>query len=530
MSDASILSDTDRTTGRDALRKNIQAALALSGAIRSTLGPRGLDKSLIDSSGRTLTTNDGVTVLETAKVEHPVAKMLINASSVQDKIARDGTTSTVLISAEMLNNAWHLVTQGVHPSMIARGYRMAEEYCRDELLSFTLEATKKDRLIATQTSLAGKGHEAMRMHLARLSVEAAEIIVEDQSGTIIADPTRVKVLSQSGGAITDSQLVTGLVLAKKRILEAMPKKIGAGKILIINGGIERRAMASEMKLNVTSTGVLQSFRDKEMEILLQQVNHLQSIGVTLLACREGIDDDIRSALNDAGIQAFRRVARDDLDLLARGCGATLVHDVKHATIQDLGAFIESRNEMWNGVSHWIVETEEGGATFIARGSTIDVLGEVERCFGDALGVACQLIEEPLLLAGGGATQVALARKLRRHGETIPGREQLAIEAFADALEIIPRVLAENAGLDPINTLLEIVASQSNASDDCSHHFGLNVNTRNSRNMVDDGILEPLRITRQAISGATEAAVSILRIDDVLWAKADAVIPDMPEMN
>ncbi|MBT5254292.1 MAG: thermosome subunit, partial [Euryarchaeota archaeon] len=297
MSDASILSDTDRTTGRDALRKNIQAALALSGAIRSTLGPRGLDKLLIDSSGRTLTTNDGVTVLETAKVEHPVAKMLINASSVQDKIARDGTTSTVLISAEMLNNAWHLVTQGVHPSMIARGYRMAEEYCRDELLSFTLEATKKDRLIATQTSLAGKGHEAMRMHLARLSVEAAEIIVEDQSGTIIADPTRVKVLSQSGGAITDSQLVTGLVLAKKRILEAMPKKIGAGKILIINGGIERRAMASEMKLNVTSTGVLQSFRDKEMEILLQQVNHLQSIGVTLLACREGIDDDIRSALN-----------------------------------------------------------------------------------------------------------------------------------------------------------------------------------------------------------------------------------------
>ena len=526
MSDASILSDTDRTTGHDALRKNIQAALALSSAIRSTLGPRGLDKLLIDDSGQTLTTNDGVTVLETAKVEHPVAKMLINASSVQDKIARDGTTSTVLLSAEMLNNAWQLITQGVHPSMIARGYRMAEEFCRSELLSITIKAEKKDRLIATQTSLAGKGHEAMRMHLALLSVDAADIISEQQSGKIIADPTRVKVLSQSGGSITDSQLVTGLVLAKKRILEAMPKKIGAGKILIINGGIERRSMASEMKLNVTSTGVLQSFRDKEMEILLQQVKHLQSIGVTLLACREGIDDDIRFALNDAGIQAFRRVAREDLELLARGCGATLVHDVKHATVQDLGAFIESKNEMWNGVSHWIVETEEGGATFIARGSTTDVLGEVERCFGDALGVACQLIEEPLLLAGGGATQIALARKLRRHGETIPGREQLAIEAFADALEIIPRVLAENAGLDPINTLLEIVASQSNANGDCSHHFGLNVNTRNSSNMVDDGILEPLRITRQAISGATEAAVSILRIDDVLWAKTDAVMPEM----
>ena len=530
MSDASILSDTERTSGRDALRKNIQAALALSGAIRSTLGPRGLDKLLIDDTGRTLTTNDGVTVLETAKVEHPVAKMLINASSVQDKIARDGTTTTVLISAEMLNNAWHLVTQGVHPSMIARGYRMAEDFCRAELPTLTIDAAKEDLLVATKTALAGKSHEAMRIHLASLSVEAAEIIIETQSGITIADPTRVKVLSQSGGVVTDSHLVTGLVLAKKRILEAMPKKIGAGKVLLINGGIERRAMASEMKLNVTSPGVLQSFRDKEIEMLIQQVEHLQSLGVTLLACKEGIDDDIRSALNEAGIQAFRRVAKEDLDLLARGCGATLLYDVKRATASDLGAFIESRNEMWNGVAHWIVDTEEGGATFIARGSTIDVLGEVERCFADALGVACQLLEEPLLLAGGGATQVALARKLRRYAETIPGREQLAVEAFADALEIIPRVLAENAGLDPINTLLEVVASQSNASDDVSHHFGLDVNTRSPANMIENGILEPLRITRQAISGATEAAVSILRIDDVLWAKADATTPDLPEMD
>ncbi|NCG43314.1 MAG: hypothetical protein GWO84_07235 [Euryarchaeota archaeon] len=267
MSDASILSDTDRTTGRDALRKNIQAALALSGAIRSTLGPRGLDKLLIDDTGRTLTTNDGVTVLETAKVEHPVAKMLINASSVQDKIARDGTTTTVLISAEMLNNAWHLVTQGVHPSMIARGYRMAEDFCRTELPTFTIAAAKDDLLVATKTALAGKSHEAMRIHLSRLSVEAAEIIIETQSGVTIADPTRVKVLSQSGGVVTDSQLVTGLVLAKKRILEAMPKKIGAGKVLLMNGGIERRSMASEMKLNVTSPGILQSFRDKEIDLL-----------------------------------------------------------------------------------------------------------------------------------------------------------------------------------------------------------------------------------------------------------------------
>ncbi len=383
-------------------------------------------------------------------------------------------------------------------------------------------------MAAATTSLSGKIHRAMQEHLAGLAIEAANAVAEERSDGVLADPTRVKILTQTGGSMTDSSFITGLVLAKKRVTDRMPKSLASGKVALVDGGLERREMMSKVKLNVASTGVLETFRQQEKTMLLDQINHLVDLGVTLLACKEGIDDDVHAALTDAGIQAYRRVARSDLDLLARGTNATLNNDVKGLTASDLGVFITSRNERWNGVMHWIVETEEGGATFIAKGSTNETVGEVERCFADALGVACQLLEEPYLLAGGGATQIALARHLRRFAEGFAGREQLAIEAFADALEIIPRTLAQNAGLDPLDSLLQTVAKQSTHEGPHAHHIGLNIENKAPSNMVEDGIVEPLRITRQVLAGATEAALSVLRIDDVLWAKQDPSIPEMPE--
>ena len=528
MSEVPILKETTRSTGREALRNNITAAMALAGAVRSTLGPLGQDKLLIDDEGRTMVTNDGVTVLESAKVGHPVARMLINTSTTQDRIARDGTTSAVLLSAELLQNAWELVLQGVHPSAIARGYRMAEEACRQHFDHLVIEATSERQLQAATTSLSGKIHEAMQHHLAGLALEAAKAVLEERSSGPVADPTRVKILTQTGGSMTDSILVTGLVLAKKRATDAMPKHLQSGKIALVDGGLERRELMSNVKLNVTGAGVLEEFRQQEKAMLLEQVDHLVSLGVTLLACKEGIDDDLHSALGNAGIQAYRRVSRADLDLLARGTNATLNNNINGLNERDLGVFISSRNERWNGVMHWIVETEEGGATFIAKGSTNEAVGEVERCFADALGVACQLLEEPFLLAGGGATQIALARHLRRFAEGFAGREQLAIEAFADALEIIPRVLAQNAGLDPLDTLLQTVSKQSTNEEGHGHFIGMDVIEKQPANMVDNGIVEPLRITRQALAGATEAALSVLRIDDVLWAKQDPTIPELPD--
>ena len=528
MSEVPILKETTRSTGREALRNNITAAMALAGAVRSTLGPLGQDKLLIDDEGRTMVTNDGVTVLESAKVEHPVANMLINASTTQDRIARDGTTSAVLLSAELQQNAWELVLQGVHPSAIARGYRHAEEACRDHFDDLIIEANEEQMLAAATTSLSGKIHQAMQHHLAGLAVKAAKAVVEERPSGVLADPTRVKILTQTGGSMSDSSLVTGLVLAKQRVSDRMPKHLDSGKVALVDGGLERRELMSNVKLNVSNTGVLESFRQQEKTVLLQQIDHLVELGVTLLACKEGIDDDVHAALTRAGIQAYRRVSRADLDLLARGTNATLNNDVKGLTASDLGVFISSKNERWNGVMHWIVETEEGGATFIAKGSTNEVVGEVERCFADALGVACQLLEEPYLLPGGGATQIALARHLRRFAEGFAGREQLAVEAFADALEVIPRTLAQNAGLDPLDTLLQTVAKQTTHEGSDAHFIGLNVESKQPSNMVADGVVEPLRITRQVLAGATEAALSVLRIDDVLWAKQDPTVPELPD--
>lgn len=267
--------------------------------------------------------------------------------------------------------------------------------------------------------------------------------------------------------------------------------------------------------------MIDAFRKSESKSLLSQVENLVEIGCDLLVCKEGIDEEARQSLSNNGILTYRRVEKKDLDLLSRACGANLVPDAGRAGKGDLGAFIKTREELRGGINNWILDAEDGGATLIVRGSTDGILDEVERCFADGLGVACQLLEDPVLLPGAGATQVALARRLRRHAESVPGREQMAIEAWADALESIPRALAGNAGYDGIDSLLKLTAAQNSGGDS----IGLDLLTGEPNDTIKRGVLEPLNITRQAISGATEAAISILRIDDVLWAQMDAQIPD-----
>ena len=520
MGDGEILTDTTRSTGRDALKKNVQAAIALAGAIRSTLGPKGLDKLLIDDDGRTLVTNDGVTVLQTAKVEHPVAKMIIGASSLQDKIAKDGTTSTVILASEMLRNAWELVVQGIHPAVIARGFRMAEQKIIEDIDGFSINGTEELFKLAAVSALSGKGHDSLKQIVSELSLKAGKF-VKTENGKM--EKQKIKIISQTGSVIEESEVVQGLVLAKKRIDSSMPKEILDGSIMLIDGGLEKRSFSSDMKLNVTTPGVLEQFRIKEREMLMSQVKHLKSLGVNIVACKEGIDDDVKNELVKSGIQAFRRVAKSDLDLVSMSCSATVVHDVMTATKANIGSCRSSSNKMVGGLEHWIVNGDGCGATIIVRGSTIDIVGEVERCFDDCLGVISQMYDDNRLLPGGGASYVALARSLRRYAETIPGREQLAVAAFADALEVIVRVLAENGGLDPIESLLSVVAKQT--SEDL-HHYGINLYNGEIEDMVSNGVIEPLSIVRQAIIGATEASISILRIDDVLWAKQDIEIPEI----
>ncbi|MEC8242091.1 MAG: thermosome subunit alpha [Candidatus Thermoplasmatota archaeon] len=522
MSEAPILKDTTRSNGREALQKNIQAAMALAEAIRSTLGPKGLDKLLIDDEGRTLVTNDGVTVLETAKVEHPVAKMMINASSTQDRIAKDGTTSTVILAGEMLQNAWQLILQGIHPSTIARGYRKSEQFILESLPEIVFDSDDEIKHSVVNTTLAGKGHSSMQEIIAKLSLEAVQIVAESDSSV---DISKIKLISQTGGKVEDSRVFRGLMLPKKRISSDMKREVYEGKILLVDGGLEKNNVSTDLKLNVTKVGVLESFRQEERKMLKQMVDRLVDNNISVLACRESIDDDIKNYLTEQGIQAFRRVSRNDLNMLAKTCNASIVNSIMGISAKNIGEFVSSKNITIDGKDFWIVEGDGNAATIVAKASTVDVVGEVERCFDDSLGVSTQLIEDGKVVCGGGAAYVALAKRLRRFAETIPGREQLAIEAYADAIEVIVRVLAENAGIDPISALLDVVAEQTNANSD---NIGLNLTNGKPGNMIELGVLEPQGIIKQAIIGATEVAISILRIDDVLWAKQEMEMPELPD--
>jgi chaperonin GroEL (HSP60 family) len=524
MSEAPLLEDTDRTSGRTALRKNIAAAMALSGAVRSTLGPKGLDKLLLDDEGRTLVTNDGVTVLETARVEHPVARMLIDASSAQDRTARDGTTSAVVIAAELLRNAWHLVVEGVHPSTIVRGYRRAETEALEMLDRLAIEGSDDDLVTAVRSSLAGKASTAVQARLAVLAVEAAAAVEREVDGRMDVDPTRISTIMAVGRPATDSEVVNGLVLAKRLANPSMVKVVNNGRIVLVDGGIERRSVRSDVSFQATSPEVLNALRRRENERLMEEVAHLSSLGTNVLAVSGAIDDEVHRALMDAGIQAFRRVPASDLDLLALATGARVVLRADQAEDADVGHALESRSHLIGDLHHWTVRGEGVAATFIARGSSDHVVEETSRCFDDAVGVAAQVRLDRRVLVGGGAAHVALARHLRRRAEATPGREQLAMEAYADALESIPRALAENAGLDPIDALLDVTASQAEGGAE-AHKIGLDLSDGTPKDLGVLGVLEPLSVVRPTIHGATEAACAVLRIDDVLWARLEAQIPD-----
>mgnify|MGYP001431661131 CR=1 FL=1 len=524
MAEAPVLEDTERTTGRVALRKNIAAAMALSGAVRSTLGPKGLDKLLLDDEGRTLVTNDGVTVLETARVEHPVARMLIDASSAQDRAARDGTTSAVVIAAELLRNAWHLVLQGVHPSTIVRGYRMAEIEAMTHLESIAFEGNEDNLVTAVRSSLAGKASRGVQTRLADLAMEAARCVERTVDGTHEVDPTRVSKVIAVGRPATDSEIVEGLVLQKRRAHPEMVRLVENDTIALLDGALERRNMRGDVTFQATSPDVLEALRRREISRLLEDVEAVAAAGVKVLAVSGAIDDEAHRRLLDLEIQAFRRVPSNDLDLLALATGATVLHHVDALRADSCGTVVESRSHLIGDLHHWTVRGEGTAATLIARGSGDEIAEETSRCFDDALGVAAHLRKDRRLLVGGGASHVHLARHLRRVAEATPGREQLAIEAFADALEVIPRALAENAGLDPIDALLDVTAAQAEA-DDGGARIGLHLDKREPTDLGEAGVLEPLSVIKPTVSGATEAACAVLRIDDVLWARLEAQIPD-----
>ena len=515
------LQDTDRIHGRSALVKNVEAATSLAGAVRSTLGPKGLDKMLVEPDGTAIVTNDGVTVLETAEVEHPTARLLIDASSSQDRAARDGTTTTVILVSEFLQNALELVRMGVHPSVIVNGYGMALEESLDEIERVAEEAATSMKSEVVGTSLQGKADSALCGLLAALAIEAADSLAGEDGGDDL-ERLRVKRLQVRQGGVMDTTLVGGLMLLKSRVDIATPANSDGGRIAIIDGGLESKKLEMSASIEVDSPGVLQGFQDRKIEYVRKRVENLESMGVDLLVVRDGISDEAISLLTKAGITAYRRFERKDMELLSKIPGSSLVRDPLNVKESDLGTYTRRSEEGIADVVHTQIEgSHSGGMTLVVRGSSPAVREEAVRVFDDAIGVAHRMNSRPGVLPGGGAIQSHLARHLRAHALRQSGREQLAIEAYASALESIPRILAENSGRDPVDVILALSADQQEGGP----WIGFDLEQGRNKDMKEAGVLDPLFVVRHALSGSTEAAISVLRIDDVLWAKTDPSTPD-----
>ncbi|MCX6686026.1 MAG: thermosome subunit alpha [Methanoregula sp.] len=514
---------SSRTRGRDAQGMNITAAKAVASAVRTTLGPKGMDKMLVDTIGDVVITNDGVTILKEMDIEHPAAKMMVEVAKTQDDEVGDGTTTAVVIAGELLKKAEDLLEQDVHPTIIAAGYRQAAEKAQQLLKDIAIDVKATDTAMLkkiAETAMTGKGAEASKDALCELVVKAVTMVA-DEDGTVDID--NIKVEKKSGGSVDDSVIVEGVLVDKERVHPSMPKKVTNAKILLLNAAVEFKKTEVDAEINITSPDQLQAFLDEEERMVKNIVEKIIASGATVLFCQKGIDDIAQHYLAKAGLFAVRRVKKSDMEKLARATGGSLVSSIDSITKDELGyaGVVEERKV--SGEEMTFVEKCKNpkAVSVIVRGGTEHVVDELERAIHDALRVVGVVFEDHKVVAGGGAPETELSLRLREYGATVGGRAQLAIEAFAAALEIIPRTLAENAGLDPIDMLVEIRAAHEKGK----KTFGLDVFAGKAADMLKAGVVEPLRVKTQAISSAAEAAVMILRIDDVI---ASSKAPAGPE--
>jgi thermosome len=502
-----------RNRGEEAQNSNFAAAKAVAAAVRSTLGPKGMDKMLIDGMGDITITNDGVTILKEMDIEHPAAKMMVEIAKTQDDEVGDGTTTAVIIAGELLKNAEGLLTQGVHPTVISEGYRMAAEKSLVMLNGFAITVKPSDtamlRKIA-ETALTGKNAEGSKDHFCGIIVQAVTFVT-DPDGTV--DIAHINVEKKAGGAVDDSELIEGMVIDKERGNPNMPTSVKNAKILLLNAALEFKKTEVNAKINISTPGQAQAFLDSEEQMVHAMVEKIIRSGANVLFCQKGIDDVALHYLAKAGILAVRRVKKSDSENLARATGANLVTSIDAISPKDLGSagLVEERKVSGDEMIYVSKCRNPKAVSIIVRGGTEHVIDELERAIHDALMVVSVVVQGKKIVPGGGAPETELSLQLRRYASQEGGRIQLAIEAFASAMEIIPRTLAENAGLDTIDILVALRAAHENGK----KTFGLDVDTGKPADMLKAGVVEPLRVKTQAISSAAEAAVMILRIDDII---------------
>jgi thermosome len=510
--------------GRDAQRNNILAARLVADTVKTTLGPKGMDKMLVSSIGDITITNDGVTILQEMEIEHPAAKMLVEVAKTQEEAVGDGTTTAVILAGKLLENAEKLLDQKIHPTVITKGYRMATEKCQEILQKIaTVISAKDDSILKSiaMTAMNSKSVEGSKEMLGEIITKAVKQIMENDN----IDLNHIKLEKRKGNGTGATELIAGIVLDKERVNSEMPSKINNAKIALLDAALEIKSPETETKISISSPEQLQSFLDQEERMLKDMVEKIKKSKATVVFCQKGIDDVAQYYLMKEGIYALRRISKSDMEKLALATGARIVSKLSELSEKELGFanLVEEVKIGEEGMTYVRGCKNPKAMTILIRGSTDHVIDETERAIKDGLGDVAAALKEKKIVAGGGAIEIELARRLRKE-LSVKGREQLAVEQFADALESIPRILAENAGIDPIDIITELKAKHNSGE----MNAGLDLFTGRIENTLKKGIVEPLKIKTQAIQSASEVAIMILRIDDVVASSSKGRPSGMPE--
>jgi thermosome len=520
---------TGRTTGRDAQKNNIMAAKIVAEAVKTTLGPCGMDKMLVTSMGDVSITNDGATIMKELDVQHPAAKMLVEVAKAQDNEVGDGTTTAVVLAGELLAKAESLLDQNIHPTVIIEGYKKASEKAQEVLdkiaipVSITDDKTLRDVAI---TSLSSKAINVADNHFAKLIVDSVKQVAEKVDGKYKADIDLIKIVRKHGKSLEETELVKGMVIDKEVASSQMPKLIEDAKIALLSEKLEIEKTEFDAKINIESPDQMQLFLDEEERMLKAMVAAVTKSGANVVFCEKGIDDMALHFLAKAGVLTVKSVSSSDMEKLSRATGGEILSSVKDLTAKTLGK-AKKVEEVKIGEDKLIYVREcknPKAVTIVIRGASSHLLDEAERSLHDGLCVVRNVVEDGKIVAGGGAPEAELAKNLRKFAVNVGGREQLAIEAYAEAVEAIPLTLAENAGLDPIDIMVALRAEHEKAA---NKYYGIEVTTGKIKNMLDLLVLEPLRVKQQVIKSATEAANMILKIDDLISIKGGGKMPPMP---
>ena len=510
---------TTRSRGKEAQRNNIMAARVIGEVLKTTLGPRGMDKMLIDSLGDITITNDGAAILDEMDVEHPAAKMMVEIAKTQDDMVGDGTTTTVVLASELLKKAEELLDQNIHPTILVSGYRKAAQKAIETINKVAVPVDANDRktlLKVALTSMGSKAVGAAKEHLAEISIDAIKQITEQRGDRKLADIENVQLVKKTGKSLLETQLISGIIMDKEVVHSGMPKKKENAKIALLDSALEIEKTEMSAEIRIRDPTQMKAFLDQETNMMKAMVDKIKASKADVVFCQKGIDDMVQHFLAKEGIIAARRIKESDMEKLSRATGGRIISDLDDLKAKDLGqAGVVEERKIGDDKMIFVEKCKDPhSVAVLIRAGLERMVDEAERAMTDSLSVVSDVIENNKIVAGGGAAEVEIAKELRKYATTVGGREQLAVEAFAEAVEIIPKTLAENAGLEPIDVIVDLRSAHEKPK---GQYKGVNVFNGKVQDSIEKGVIEPAVVKEQAIKSAAESAAMILRIDDVIAA-------------